>query len=91
MGITLHSKDNTLVLQDDGSYLEADPGGVAIGRWHQGDGDEWIFEEFPQQGEFPSMPQTGGMPGSLILPAIGLALIAAGVFLNKRKSGKIKD
>ena len=75
------TENNTVVADEDGSWIEYDENGVPLGRWTwDPDLDEWVFEPFPTPLAEFEMPQTG-LNGSLILPlaALGLTLIALGI------------
>ncbi|MDR1572922.1 MAG: InlB B-repeat-containing protein, partial [Clostridiales Family XIII bacterium] len=52
----------------DNVYIELDENGTPLGEWRwDDDAEQWIFDEYPPQG---NLPQTGG-----ILPAAGFAYL----------------
>jgi hypothetical protein len=77
---------NTLVLTDDGTYIEFDEDGVPLGEWrYDEDEDEWIFDEYPiPLGDIPGTGDAGRALPLLLLVGgcAGLALILTG---KKRK------
>ena len=81
----------TLVLQDDGTFLEFNEDGIPLGSWEWEPEEEvWVFHEFPS-------PQSGNIPktgdgGTMFLFALisGLVLFGVGISMRAtlRKRGK---
>jgi pilin isopeptide linkage protein/LPXTG-motif cell wall-anchored protein len=77
---------NTLEAQDDGTFIEFNLEGTPLGSWKQDENGMWVFEEIPLRAL--EMPKTGETPVMMITPGAGLLLLAAGVFLNRKRNRK---
>jgi hypothetical protein len=78
----------TVVPQDDGSYLVIDDEGVPLGTWsYDPDLEEWIFDEATPLADLPQtgavLPQ-GGAGGAWIVIAAIMTLIAAVAAVRRR-------
>ena len=76
---------NTLILGEDGSWIELDEFGVPLGEWVWDDDEEiWIFEAFPPLAAF-EMPKTGETPLAHVLFVFGIIMAGAGAWFMRYK------
>jgi len=84
--------ENILVADDDGTYIEFDPDGTPLGKWHNEDG-VWIFEEYPPlSGISEYGPKTGDesdvLLDTILFCAAGVTAIGSAVYLLTGKRRK---